>query len=262
MTTLPQLRAETEGGIRWLIADSPARLNAYTEAMWAALPGLIAAAAEDPAIRVIVLTGAGDKAFSAGADISEFDKARTGDAARRYDELNNLAFGALMTSPKPVIAMVNGLAFGGGCELVVCCDIQIAASHAQFSIPAAKLGIGYNPRWIKPLLSAVSPSKAKEMLMTGRRYGSDAALAMGLVSEVVPLSDLRARTKAVADEIAANAPLSIRAAKMSVDALAHPDGAVDMAALDRAVEACFASQDYAEGRKAFMEKRKPVFRGK
>lgn len=108
MTTLPQLRAETEGGIRWLIADSPARLNAYTEAMWAALPGLIAAAAEDPAIRVIVLTGAGDKAFSAGADISEFDKARTGDAARRYDELNNLAFGALMTSPKPVIDRSRG----------------------------------------------------------------------------------------------------------------------------------------------------------
>ncbi len=262
MSSLPHLRAETEGGIRWLIADSPARLNAYTEAMWAALPGLIQEAAEDPQVRVVVLTGAGGKAFSAGADISEFDKARTGDAARRYDELNNQAFAALMTSPKPVIAMVNGLAFGGGCELVVCCDMQIAADHAQFSIPAAKLGIGYNPRWIKPLLAAVSPAKAKEMLMTARRYDAKSALAMGLVNEVVPANELRARTKAVAEEIAANAPLSIRAAKMSVDALSHPDGAVDMAALDRAVEACFTSQDYAEGRKAFMEKRKPVFRGK
>ena len=118
----------------------------------AAISRAAEAASADPAVRVIVLTGAGDNAFSAGADISEFDKARTGDAATRYDDLNNQAFGALMTSPKPVIAMVNGLAFGGGCELVVCCDIQIAADHAQFSIPAAKLGIGYNPRWIKPLL--------------------------------------------------------------------------------------------------------------
>jgi enoyl-CoA hydratase/carnithine racemase len=258
---VPQIRTETEGGIRWLIGDNPARLNAYTTLMWEALPGLIAEAVADPAVRVVVLTGAGEKAFSAGADISEFEQARSGDEAKRYDRLNNEAFGALMTCSKPVIAMINGLAFGGGCELAICCDLQIAADHAVFSIPAAKLGIGYNPRWIKPLLAAVSPAKAKEMLLTGRRYDAQAALSMGLVGQVVSRADLRAATVALASEIAANAPLSLRAAKLSVDGLAHPDGAVDMAALDAAVDACFASADYVEGRRAFMDKRKAKFVG-
>ncbi len=262
MTPIAQIRTDSQGGVRWLIADNPARLNAYTSAMWGALPGLLAAAVADPAVRVIVLTGAGEKAFSAGADISEFETARSGEAAKTYDTLNNDAFAALMACPKPVIAMVNGLAFGGGCELVICCDFQIAAAHAVFSIPAAKLGIGYNPRWIKPLLSAVSARVAKEMLLTGRRYDAAQALAMGLVGQVVPAAALRPAVEALAGELAANAPLSLRAAKRSIDALVHPDGAVDMAALDRDVDACFASADYAEGRRSFMAKRKPRFEGR
>lgn len=262
MTFIAQIRTATHGDVRWLIADNPGRLNAYTRAMWEALPGLLADAARDDDIRVIVLTGAGEKAFSAGADISEFDSERTGDQARRYDDFNTSAFGALIACPKPVIAMVNGLAFGGGCELAACCDFRIAASHATFSIPAARLGIGYNARWIKPLLALVSPAKAKEMLMTARRYDAAAALAMGLVNEVVPMERLEATTLALAGELAANAPLSVRAAKFCVDGLAHPDGAVDVTRLDAAVRACFDSADYAEGRRAFMEKRTPRFSGR
>lgn len=262
MTSLPQILVETTDGIRWLIADNPARLNAYTRTMWESLPRLLRDAAQDPTVRVIVLTGVGDKAFSAGADISEFGTERTGEQARRYDDFNNTAFGALVACPKPVIAMVNGLAFGGGCELAACCDFRIAASHATFSIPAARLGIGYNARWIKPLLALISPAKAKEMLMTARRYDAASALSMGLVNEVVPPSDLRSRTLSLAAELAENAPLSLRAAKLCVDALAHPDGAVDMAKLDAAVHDCFASTDYTEGRTAFMQKRKPRFEGR
>jgi enoyl-CoA hydratase/carnithine racemase len=262
MNKVAQVRAETHGPVHWLIIDHEARLNALTKAMWTLLPDQIASAVSDPAVRVLVLTGRGERAFSAGADISEFDTARSGAEAASYDAVNNAAFAALMQCPKPVIAMVNGLAFGGGCELAISADIVIAAEHARFSIPAAKLGIGYNPRWIRPLLAAVSPAKAKEMLMTGRRYDAAAAHAMGLVGEVVPLAQLKARVEAVAAEIAVNAPLSVAAAKLCVDALAHPDGAVDMVALDRAVEGCFASEDYVEGRRAFMAKRRPMFSGR
>ena len=259
--TPPILRAVTEGGIRTIIADNPSRLNAYTRDMWEALPKLVREAEADSEVRVIVLRGAGTKAFSAGADISEFEGNRTGDEARRYDEINHEAFETVAQATKPTIAMVHGYCFGGGCELAICCDMRWAAEDAVFSIPAAKLSIGYNPRWIRPMLSVVTAAKAKEMLFTGRRYTAADALAMGLANAVVPGAALEAETRKVALEMAANAPLSIRAAKESVDELvAHPEHP-DMAKLDRLVEACFESADYAEGRRAFMEKRKPQFRG-
>jgi enoyl-CoA hydratase/carnithine racemase len=135
------------------------------------------------------------------------------------------------------------------------------SDEAVFSIPAAKLSIGYNPRWVRPMLSVMTAAKAKEMLFTGRRYSAADALAMGIANAVVPSAELEAATRKVAEEMAINAPLSIRAAKESIDELfAHPENP-DLARLDRFVEACFESEDYAEGRRAFMEKRKPVFRG-
>lgn len=261
-TSPPMLRADTENGVLTIIADNPGRLNAYTRDMWEALPRLIRKGEVDPAVRVIVLRGAGTKAFSAGADISEFEGNRTGAEARRYDVINHEAFEAVAKAAKPTIAMVHGYCFGGGCELAVCCDMRWAAEDALFSIPSAKLSIGYNPRWIRPMLSVISPARAKEMLFTGRRYGAREALAMGLVNAVVPADALLGETLKVASEMAANAPLSIAAAKASVDELvAHPTDP-DFAKLDLLVEACFESEDYAEGRRAFMEKRKPVFKGR
>ena len=261
-TAAAGFRTETTGTTRWIVADNRDRLNAYTTAMWVELPGLIRAAEQDARIRVIVLTGAGERAFSAGADITEFDKIDPHEQARRNDNNDYSAFGVLAACSKPTIAMIHGICYGGGCELAVCCDFRIAATTAAFCIPPARLGIGYNARWIRPLLQVVSGAVAKDMLFTGRRYDAQAALRIGLVGEVVAPADLRGAAEALAATLAENAPLSILAAKRAIEALSHPDGAVDMAALDALVHACFASQDYAEGRRAFKEKRRPRFEGR
>jgi enoyl-CoA hydratase/carnithine racemase len=258
----PELRLERDGDIGFVIASNPARMNAFTAGMWKAVPEVIAAAVADPGIRVIVLRGAGTRAFSAGADISEFDSARAGDAAAAYDALNDAAFRALSGCAKPTIAMIHGFCLGGGLAIALCADIRLADDVAEFAIPAAKLGLGYNARWVRPLLAAVPPAKAKEMLFTGRRFKVAEALTIGLVNTAVPAAELETTTRALAGDIAANAPLTVCAAKRTIDELVRNPQTPDLASLDAAVAACFDSQDYAEGRLAFKEKRKPRFQGR
>jgi enoyl-CoA hydratase/carnithine racemase len=258
----PALKYAKDGAIAWVTADNPSRMNALTGAMWGAVPAAIARAVADSDVRVVVLRGAGDKAFSAGADISEFESGRTGDAAKVYDALNDAAFNALTDCPKPTIAMIHGFCLGGGLGLALCCDMRIADETSQFAIPAAKLGIGYNARWVRPILAAVPADRAKQLLFTGRRFRSADAEAMGLVTQLVPKTDIEATVRALAQEIADNAPLSVAAAKRVIDEISRHPEHPDIAALDAAVEACFASEDYAEGRRAFLEKRKPGFKGK
>lgn len=252
----------SQGAICWITFDNPKRMNALNSAMWEALPGLIKSAEDDDDIRVIVLRGEGQKAFSAGADISEFGTARTGAAAREYDQFNHAAFDAVMTCAKPTIAMVHGFCMGGGMEIALCCDLRLASTQATFSIPATKLGIGYNPRWIRPLLTALSAAQAKEVLFTGRRFSADEAMQMGMLSRLCAPEDLETETEAMAQMIAENAPLAVYAAKRCIEEFVHAPENPDMATLDALIEACFDSADYAEGRKAFEEKRKPVFTGK
>jgi enoyl-CoA hydratase/carnithine racemase len=256
------LKYAKDGAIAWITADNPARMNALTGAMWAALPDAIASAVADSDVRVIVLRGAGDTAFSAGADISEFESARTGNAAAVYDALNDAAFTALIGCPKPTIAMIHGFCLGGGLGLALCCDLRIGDETSQFAIPAARLGIGYNARWVRPILAAMPADQAKKLLFTGRRFLSADAEAMGLVSQQVPKAELEITVRALALEIAANAPLSVAAAKRVIDEIARHPEHPDMQALDAAVQACFDSHDYAEGRRAFLEKRKPDFKGR
>lgn len=258
----PALKYAKDGAIAWITADNPSRMNALTGGMWGALPAAIERALADDEVRVVVLRGAGDRAFSAGADISEFESGRTGDAAKVYDALNDAAFNALINCRKPTIAMIQGFCLGGGLGLALCCDMRIADETSQFAIPAAKLGIGYNARWVRPILAAVPADRAKQLLFTGRRFRSADAEAMGLVTQLVPKADIEATVRALAQEIAENAPLSVAAAKRIIDEISRRPEHPDMAELDAAVAVCFASDDYAEGRRAFLEKRKPEFKGK
>lgn len=258
----PDLRLEIEGAIAWIVASNPERMNAYTAGMWAKIPEHVRAADLDPTVRVIVLRGEGLRAFSAGADISEFESARTGASAADYDRLNHEAFAALLSATKPIIAMIHGFCLGGGLGIAACADLRFADHKAQFAIPAAKLGLGYNPRWVPPLLALAAPAFIKEMLFTGRRFSSSEAERIGLVNRVVDPDLLEDAVRTLAGEIAGNAPLSVRAAKLTIDEMVRHPEHPDTSSLDAAVAACFDSADYAEGRRAFLEKRKPAFQGR
>jgi len=261
MTTDATLNLNRDGALAWLEITNPDRMNALTASMWQQIPERIAEADNDPCVRVIILRGAGKRAFSAGADISEFKTARTGDSATEYDALNHNAFLAVTNATKPTIAMIHGFCLGGGLGLAACCDLRLGDQNSQYAIPAAKLGIGYNPRWVTPLLALTSPGNVKEILFTGRRIKAEEAFQMGLINRLLDAETLQSATEALANEIAANAPLSVAASKVVVNELVHHPETPDLYKLDEAIQRCFQSKDYKEGQRAFLEKRKPAFEG-
>lgn len=254
--------AEKDEQIGWLIFNNPERRNAVSVDMWQAIPEVVRAYEADPQIRVIVLKGAGHKAFVAGADISEFEKQRASqESVDFYDQQTRMAWQSLSEVAKPTIAMINGFCVGGGAGIAVCCDIRIASEDSQFGIPAAKLGIGYRYSALKTVVDLVGPSFAKEILYTGRLFSANEALRMKLVNRVVPKNVIEDYTRDYCQIIANNAPLSIQAAKQIIAEIVKKEDS-DMELCTQLVTQCFNSEDYIEGRRAFMEKRKPEFQGR
>jgi enoyl-CoA hydratase/carnithine racemase len=248
------------GGTGWMIFNNPERHNAVSLEMWVAAERILADFAADPDIRVVVVTGAGGKAFVSGADISKFESERgSKEAVDAYQAQTTKVYDGLAAFPKPTIAAIRGHCIGGGSALAVCCDIRICAEKSTFGIPAAKLGLGYPLAGIRRLVHLVGPSFAKELFFTAKRFSAEDARIMGLVNRVVPDAELDDAVTDYAGTIAGNAPLTVASVKAIVaEALkAEPDEAL----CDRLVRGCFASDDYIEGRRAFMEKRTPQFTG-
>jgi enoyl-CoA hydratase/carnithine racemase len=254
---------EKDGAIGRIIFNNPARHNAVSLDMWQAVGQIMGDFESDPEIRVIVLSGAGGKAFVSGADISEFkEKRATAEAAEEYSRVSESARVALQETLKPTIAMIRGYCIGGGMATALACDIRIATEGSKFGIPAAKLGLGYAYDGIKKLVDIVGPAYAREIFYTGRQFTTDEALRMGLINQVVADGELETTVDNMAKTIAGNAPLTVRAVKQIVREALKDESKRDMELCKRVVQECFASEDYTEGRTAFMEKRRPVFKGR
>jgi enoyl-CoA hydratase len=255
--------ARKDGAIGRLIFNNPARHNAVSLEMWEGVARIVDDFEKDDTIRVIVVSGAGGRAFVSGADISEFKERRASEeAAAAYSRISEGARLKLQETLKPTIAMIRGYCIGGGVGTSLACDLRIAAEGSKFGIPAARLGLGYAYDGIKKLIDLVGPAYAREIFFTARQFSADEALRMGLVNQVVPDGELESYVDNYCAMVAANAPLTVRAAKVAIREALKDERARDLDLCKRLVDECFASADYAEGRTAFMEKRKPLFRGR
>lgn len=256
---MAQVMHRIEGHVATLVLDNESKYNAMTLSMWRELASLLERLRADSSVRVLLLRGQGEKAFVSGADISEFEQQRSGnEAVAAYDQAVDAAQTALAEFPRPVIAAISGICFGGGLGLALSCDLRYCSAGSRFRMPAARLGLGYAWRGMKALVGALGPMNAAEAFYTARIYDAPAAQALGIVQSVH--EDVFAYAQQTALLIAGNAPLTLAAAKQALIGL-RDEARADVSAIDAAVKACFASEDYAEGRRAFAEKRAPLFRG-
>jgi enoyl-CoA hydratase/carnithine racemase len=257
------LGVDKRGAVGWLVFDQPAKRNAINGEMWRGIPAAMKQFDADPEVRCVAFRGAGTGAFSAGADISEFEKIRAQKASvAEYDGLLDQVLRSIQDSRKPSLAMIHGFCMGGGLEVALACDLRYCGRSAQFGIPAAKLGLAYNVEGHKRLLETVGHARAREIMFLGRRYSADEALQMGLVNRVVDDEALEAHVAEILKALSENAPLAIANSKTILEEYAKAEGAPDHAVMQAAIDRCARSADYQEGRRAFMEKRKPAFRGK
>jgi enoyl-CoA hydratase len=256
------LKAITEG-VGVVTFNNPEKRNAMSLEMWEGLGQALTELRDDPDVRVVVLVGAGDKAFVSGADISQFEKTRHNAAAsEEYSKKSEAQRALLGNYPKPTISCIRGFCLGGGMQVAMLTDIRIAAEDSQFGIPAAKLGIAYGYDGLRNLVSLVGPSWARLIMYTGMRISSAEALRIGLVDRVLPNGELWDATMEIARTISGNAPLAIRAAKITIAQVLKDPAARDMNSIKQIGLECMDSEDFREGRRAFMEKRKPQFKGK
>jgi enoyl-CoA hydratase/carnithine racemase len=257
-----ELRIEKDGPIAQLIFDHAKRRNAITVDMWEAIPNAVRAVQDDSQIRVVIMRGAGSEAFVSGADISEFEKTRTGASGREYDAMTARAFTALQGLDKPLLALIHGFCIGGGAAIALTADLRYAADDALFAVPPARLGLGYHTAGIRALIRTVGFSETADLLFTARRVPAEEARHIGLVNEVFAKSVLDEQVEAIAHRIAENAPLTIRSAKISLQELAKLEAERDDTRITESIERCYRSEDFGEGVRAFLEKRKPRFTGR
>ena len=250
-------------GIGIVTFNSPEKRNAMSLEMWEGVGQALTELREDDTIRVVILTGAGDKAFMSGADISQFEKTRhNAQASEEYNRRSEAQRSVLAHFPKPTIACIRGFCLGGGMQVAMSADMRFASDNSQFGIPAAKLGIAYGYDGLKHLVSLVGPSQARLLMYTGMRIDSTEALRIGLVDRVIADAKLWDETLEVARTISTNAPLSIKASKLTIAQILKDKDERDMAAIKAIGTTCMDSEDFREGRQAFMEKRKPQFKGR
>ena len=263
MASSDKMLARKEGRVGTMVFNNPERHNAVSLEMWKAASTILEDFARDDEVRVVVLAGAGGKSFVSGADISKFEDERASrEAVERYNATTDKVYSGVATYPKPTIAMIQGYCIGGGLNLAVCCDLRFCTDGSKFALPAAKLGLGYPYAGLKRFIDTIGPAHTKDIFFSGRQFGAAEALSMGLVNRVLPDADLASFVKEYAEGIASNAPLTVDAIKQISLEVLKPESERDLRRAAELVARCFASQDYVEGRKAFLEKRKPVFTGK
>ena len=258
-----RVQVRLDGATLHIVFNNPARHNALSVDMWGALPPLLAQAANDERVRLVVFSGAGEKAFVSGADISQFEDLRAArEAVKQYEALAEDALTSIQRCSKPTLACIRGWCIGGGVNVAIACDLRIAASDAVFAIPAARLGLGYRYSALKNLVDLIGVGAAKDLFYTARRIDAAEAQRLGLVSRVAPTEGLPALLAEYTGSIGENAPLTIFAAKTIIGEILKPSPELDAERCRELIQQCFASDDYAEGRRAFMDKRKPVFKGR
>jgi enoyl-CoA hydratase/carnithine racemase len=251
-----------DGQVLHIRFNNPGKHNALSVDMWEAVPPLLEKAAKDDSVRMVVLSGEGGKSFVSGADISQFEDMRAAkEAVKKYEAMAEAALQGIYEFEKPTVACIQGYCIGGGVNVAICCDIRIASADSTFAIPAAKLGLGYRYSAMKNLTDLVGPGHAKDIFFTARRLDAAEALRIGLINRVADADKLDALLAEYTTAICQNAPLTIKAGKRIIrDVLKTEDA--DMELARKLILDCFESDDYAEGRRAFMEKRKPAFKGK
>jgi len=258
-----KMLAAKDDGVGLVTFNQTEKRNAMSMEMWTGFGEILDEFLEDASVRVVVLTGAGNKAFVSGADISQFAKNRSNaDAQKEYDRATGVGREKFLAFPKPIIARIRGFCLGGGLAIAMGTDLRIASVDSHFGIPAARLSIAYAPDSVKRLIDLVGPAHARMILYTARRIDATEAQRIGLINQMVSEEDLNETVLELARTIADNAPLSVAASKLTISELMKDESQRNMAAIRDIGEVCFNSADYREGRTAFMEKRQPVFAGR